>query len=96
MKPAAGKLFDEGIARREGRNNVADYLEAARIAQIDAGGWFPTKSGGEGILIAVKTFKGAVVVVPAEAAKPGLAERLRGMSAADLRKNLECGVIVAK
>lgn len=95
-KPAASKLFDEGVARREGRNNVADYLEAARIAQIDAGGWFPTKSGGEGILIAVKTFKGAVVVLPAEAAKPGLAERLRGMSAADLRKNLECGVVVAK
>jgi|GEM_PF-520632 len=94
-KPAANQLFDEGIARREGRNNVADYLEAARIAQIDAGGWFPTKSGGEGLLVAVQTFKGSVVVVPADSAKPGLAERLRGMSATDLRKNLGCGVVVA-
>jgi hypothetical protein len=94
-KPARNKLFDERVARREGRNNLADYLEAARIAQVDAGGWFPTKSGGEGILVAVQTFKGSVVVVPADAAKPGLAERLRGMSVADLRKNLDCGVIVA-
>jgi hypothetical protein len=94
-KPAASQLFDERIARREGRNNLADYLEAARIAKIEAGGWFPTKSGGEGILVAVQTFKGSVVVVPADSAKPGLAERLRGMGAADLRKSLDCGVVVA-
>ena len=95
-KPVPTKLFDEGVARREGRGKLAEYLEAARIAQVDAGGWFPTKSGGDGILAAVRTFKGAVVVVPADSTKPSLAERLRGMGVADLRKNLGCQIVVAK
>jgi hypothetical protein len=95
-RPVPNKLFGASVARREGRNVLADYLEAAATAQIDAGGWFPTKSGGEGLLAAVKTFKGAVVVVTGESTKPGLAERLRGMGTADLRKSLGCEVIVAK
>jgi hypothetical protein len=95
-KPQPTRLFDESVAQREGRGVLADYLEAARFAQIEAGGWFPTKSGGEGLRVAVETFKGAVVVVTSESTKPGLAERLRGMSAADLRKSLGCEVIVAK
>jgi len=96
FRPPRDGLIDDWMARREGRNSLADYLEAARLAGIKAGGWFPTRTGGDGIREATRIFVGSVLMLPAEAAKPGLAERLRGMSTDQLKKTLPCKVVVVK
>lgn len=80
-RPSPDRLVDLESARREGRSALAAYLEAAKAAGIDVGGWFPVKAGGDGLAEAARRFAGALVVLPPDAARPNLAERLRGMTA---------------
>ncbi len=94
-RPSPDRLFNEELARREGRGPLVAFLEAARLMGIDAGGWFPVKSGADGLAEAGKRFGGGAYVLPPEAAKPSLAERLRGMKIDQLAAQLKAPVIVA-
>lgn len=79
-RPTPDRLVALGGARREGRNALALFLEAAAAAGLEAGGWFPVRAGAEGLAEAARRFGGALCVVPPDTARPGLAERLRGMT----------------
>lgn len=95
-RPTPDALFDARLARREGRGAVAQFLEAAAAAGVNAGGWFPTRSGAEGLAEAARRFGGALVVLPPDAVRPSLAERLRGMSPERLGAAVGLPVIVAQ
>ena len=94
-RPDAGTLFGPGVAAAEGRQDVALYLDAAAASGVTAGGWFPTHAGYGGLAEAARRFDGALVVLPPDAATPGLAERLRGMVPDRLRAGIGLLVIVA-
>jgi hypothetical protein len=94
-RPSPDRLFDAAIARREGRGAMVTYLEAAAAAGVVAGGWFPTASGAEGLAQAGRRFGGAIVVVPSDVKRPGLAERLRGMAADRLGRVIGLPMVVA-
>lgn len=94
-RPSPERLFDAETARREGRGALADYLDAARSSGVDAGAWYPTKAGADGLLDAARRFAGAIVVLPSDADQPRLAERLRGMALDSLRSTVSIPVIVA-
>lgn len=79
-RPSPERLVALASARREGRAALALFLEAAQAAGLDAGGWFPVRAGAEGLAEAARRFGGALLVLPPDAIRPGLAERLRGMS----------------
>jgi hypothetical protein len=72
-----------------------NFLEAARLLGLEAGGWFPVKAGADGLAEAARRFDGSIFVLPPEAAKPGLAERLRGMALDKLTAQLGAPVLVA-
>ncbi|MEO5940342.1 MAG: hypothetical protein ABIZ72_05240 [Candidatus Limnocylindrales bacterium] len=94
-RPSPERLFDAETARLEGRNALADFLDAARSSGVEAGAWYPTKAGADGLADAVRRFVGAIVVLPSDAAKPRLAERLRGMTLDSLRSTVGIPVVVA-
>jgi hypothetical protein len=94
-RPSPNRLFNEDIARREGRGLLVNFLEAARMLGLEAGGWFPVKAGADGLAEAARRFDGSIFVLPPEAAKPGLAERLRGMALDKLTAQLGAPVLVA-
>jgi hypothetical protein len=94
-RPDADRLFDAAFARSEGRDALAVYLEAASVAGVTAGGWFPTRAGYGGMAEAARRFRGALFVLPPESASPSLAERLRGMVPGQLRTGIGLPVIVA-
>jgi hypothetical protein len=85
-RPRPDRLFDASIARREGRTSTATAIEAASAMGVEAGGWFPTLSGGAGLSEAARRFDGAVLVVPASVRDPSVGERARGMSVPDLQR----------
>jgi len=95
-RPSPNRLFNEDIARREGRGLLVNFLEAARLLGLEAGGWFPVKAGADGLAEAARRFGGSIFVLPPEAAKPGLAERLRGMALDKLAAQLGAPVLVAQ
>ncbi len=80
-RPDPERLFGVGLALREGRADAVMGLEAAGALGLNAGGWFPTSAGGSGLGEALRRFGGTLLVVPSSVRRPGLAERLRGMSA---------------
>ncbi|MEO8462321.1 MAG: hypothetical protein ABI555_03850 [Chloroflexota bacterium] len=94
-RPSPERLFGADAARREGRNALADFIDAARSSGVEAGAWYPTKAGADGLADAVRRFGGAIVVLPSDAATPGLAERLRGMALDSLRSTVGIPVVVA-
>ncbi|MFO1539716.1 MAG: hypothetical protein ACKOTZ_04600 [Chloroflexota bacterium] len=94
-RPSPDRLVALGSARREGRNALALFLEAAAAAGIEAAGWFPVRAGAEGLAEAARRFGGALCVVPSEVARPGLAERLRGMTVEKIGTLTAQPVIVA-
>jgi hypothetical protein len=94
-RPTPDRLFDIATARREGRGPMITYLEAATVAGVAAGGWFPTASGAEGLAQAGRRFSGAIVVVPSDVVRPSLAERLRGMAADRLGPVIGLPMVVA-
>jgi hypothetical protein len=94
-RPSPDRLFDAAFARRDGRATLAEFLEAAQIAGIRAGGWFPTEAGPEGLAEAARRFGGALVVLPPDAARPGLAERIRGMVPDRIRTTVGLPVHIA-
>ncbi len=94
-RPSPERLFDAETARREGRNALADFLEAAQSSGLEAGAWYPTKAGADGLADAARRFGGAMVVLPSDSAKPRLAERLRGMALDSLRTTVAIPVVVA-
>ena len=59
---------------------------AATALGLDAGGWFPTRSGSDGVAEAVKRFEGSVVVLPDTVREPSVAERIRGMTLSSIGK----------
>jgi hypothetical protein len=93
-RPDKDLLFGLALARREGRSETAAGLGVAETLGVDAGGWFPTAAGGEGLGEAIRRFAGAVLVVPAAVRRPTFAERLRGMTA-DRLAGLGVAVVVA-
>ena len=94
-RPSPDRLFDADQARSEGRNSLADFLDAAASAGVSAGAWYPTKAGADGLADAARRFGGAMVVLPSDAAKVGIAERLRGMALDGLRTTVAIPVVVA-
>lgn len=94
-RPSPERLFDAETARVEGHVALADFLDAARSSGLEAGAWYPTKAGADGLADAVRRFGGALVVLPPDAAKPRLAERIRGMALDSLRSALAIPVVVA-
>lgn len=95
-RPSPDRLFDMAIARREGRHPVSLFLEAATAAGVTVGGWFPTHAGYSGLAEAIRRFGGALLVLPPDAAHPGLAERLRGVVPDQLRAGMGIPVVVAE
>jgi hypothetical protein len=93
-RPHPDRLFGIGMARREGRGIVAAALEAAAALGVEAGGWFPTAAGADGLGEALRRFGGSLLVLPASTRRPGFAERLRGMSLERLGR-LGAHVVVA-
>lgn len=85
-RPRPDATVDATIARREGRNALAGYLESASGRDIEVGGWFPTTAGLDGIREAIERFDGAVVVVPASVRDPSMGDRFRGVSLESLEK----------
>ncbi len=94
-RPSPERLFDAERARLDGHIALADFLDAARSSGVEAGAWYPTKSGADGLADAVRRFEGAIVILPSDAAKPRLAERLRGMGLDSLRSAVAIPVVVA-
>ncbi len=94
-RPDPDRLFGVGMARREGRGRMVAALEAAMALGIEAGGWYPTASGADGLREALRRFGGSLLVLPASVRRPGLAERIRGMSMDRLEK-LEARLLVAE
>jgi hypothetical protein len=86
FRPRPDQLFNAATAIREGRARTARAILAAEALGVDAGGWFPTRSGSDGIAEAVKRFDGGVVVLPESVRQPSVAERIRGMTLANLEK----------
>ena len=70
-------------------------LAWAQAAGVTAGGWFPTHSGSEGLAEAARRFGGALFVLPPDADRPSLAERLRGVVPDRLRSSTGLPVFVA-
>ncbi|MEO6044477.1 MAG: hypothetical protein ABIQ47_11220 [Tepidiformaceae bacterium] len=94
LRPRKEALFDAMTARREGRMETANAIEAARVLGVNAGGWFPTAAGADGLHAALSRFGGALLVVSPSARHPRIGERIRGMSLASLER-LGVPVIVA-
>ena len=86
FRPRPDRLFGAGTAIREGRARTARTITAAKALGVDAGGWFPTRSGSDGIAEAVKRFDGSVVVLPDSVRRPSVAERIRGMTLETLER----------
>ena len=86
LRPRKDALFPAHIARRQGRAETGSALDAARSLGLDAGAWFPTASGAEGIRRAATQFDGALVVVSAAVENAGIGERIRGMTTSALGK----------
>mgnify|MGYP001819262026 FL=1 len=86
FRPRPDQLFGAATAIREGRARTARAIQAAQALGVDAGGWFPTRSGSDGIAEAVKLFDGSVVVLPESVRQPSVAERIRGMTLENLEK----------
>ncbi len=80
FKPRPDRSFDASIARREGRNDLARYIDVAASDGLSAGGWFPTASGLSGIREAIERFGGSVLVVPSSVEHPSLGERFKGIT----------------
>lgn len=78
-QPVPDRLFDAAIARKEGRGESVAALEAAEALGVEAGGWFPTEAGMDGLGAAVTRFGGGLLVLPGSIRRPSIAERLRGM-----------------
>lgn len=93
-RPSPERLFDLTSARREGRASAATALEAADRLGVQAGGWFPTRSGADGLAVAIGRFDGALVVVPPDIRQPSIGERVRGMTM-DSLESLGVPIIVA-
>lgn len=79
-KPSEDRPFDAGTARHEGRTALADYLDQAEAAGVEAGGWFPSKAGLGGLRTAIERFGGDVLVVPGSVRRPSIGDRLRGVT----------------
>jgi hypothetical protein len=79
-RPRRDALFSAAIARREGRTDTATAIAAAEAMGVECGGWFPTSAGAEGLSIAVRQFGGGVLILPDSVHRPGIGERIRGMS----------------
>lgn len=94
LRPKRDELFNASIARREGRAETAAAITAAELLGVTAGGWFPTSSGIDGLKEALRQFAGSLLVVPGSAQKPGIGERIRGMTMDSLR-SLGVPLIVA-
>jgi len=94
LRPQPDQLYGALVARREGRGTAAAAMEVADALGIDAGGWFPTATGADGMREALLRFGGSLLVLPASVRKPGFAERLRGMSL-DRLSALGATIIVA-
>lgn len=94
-RPSPDRLFDAAFARRDGRGDLAAFLDAAQVAGVRAGGWFPTETGPEGLAEAARRFDGALVVLPPDALRPGLAERVRGMAPDRIRATVSLPVLIA-
>lgn len=94
-RPHPDRLVGVGMARREGRGRMVAALEAAMALGIEAGGWYPTASGADGLRDALRRFGGSLLVLPASVRRPGLAERIRGMTMDRLEK-LEARLLIAE
>jgi hypothetical protein len=79
-RPRPDRLFGAATARREGRGATARALLAAAELGVEAGAWFPTRSGSDGLAEAVERFSGGLLVLPESVRRPSVAERIRGMN----------------
>jgi hypothetical protein len=93
-RPQPDRLFGAAIARREGRGSTARALDAASALGVEAGAWFPTRSGSDGLAEAVERFAGGLIVLPESVRRPSVAERIRGMNL-DTLERIGVPIIVA-
>jgi hypothetical protein len=85
-RPQPDRLFDAAVAVREGRARTARTITAASVLGVDAGGWFPTRSGSDGLAEAVRRFDGGLLVLSDSVRRPSVAERIRGMTLDSLER----------
>jgi len=79
-RPRPDRLFGAATAVREGRAKTARAITAATALGVEAGAWFPTRSGSDGLAEAVRRFDGALIVLHETVRRPSMAERIRGMT----------------
>ncbi|MGD8486008.1 MAG: hypothetical protein PVH07_05145 [Chloroflexota bacterium] len=79
-RPRPDRLFGAATAVREGRALTARAITAATALGVEAGAWFPTRSGADGLAEAVGRFDGSLIVLPGTVRQPSVAERIRGMT----------------
>ena len=84
FRPRPDRLFNAGLAAREGRQRTANVLAAATALSVEAGGWFPTRSGSDGLAEAMQRFGGSIMVLPGTVRAPSIGERIRGMTLENL------------
>lgn len=94
FRPVPDQTVGSALARREGRNELARYIESAERSGVDVGGWFPTKAGLDGIREAINRFQGSVLVVPGSVRSPSIGERFRGVDVPSLEE-LGIRVVIA-
>ena len=94
FRPKPDRLFGAGLAIREGRSRTARVINAATTLGVEAGGWFPTKSGSDGLAEAVKRFDGGLIVLSDSVRQPSIAERIRGMNL-DTLERIGVPIVVA-
>lgn len=85
-RPQPDRLFGATTAVREGRARTARAITAATVLGVEAGAWFPTRSGSDGLAEAVSRFDGSLIVLPDSVRHPSVAERIRGMTLESLEK----------
>ncbi len=95
-RPSPDRMFDARSARAQGREWLAVYLDAAQVAGVSAGAWFPTHSGPDGLADGARRFSGAVVVLPPDAERPNLVARIIGMTPERIRSAVGLPVVVAE
>ena len=69
-RPRPDRLFGAATAVREGRAATARAITAATAVGVEAGAWFPTRAGSDGLAEAIGTFDGSLLVLPASVRRP--------------------------
>ena len=79
---------------RAGRHSLAEQVNEARAAGVEAFGWLPSKKGAEALAEYAEQHGADLVMVPDGMEHPGLLDRLRGNTAEKVAEKAPAAVAV--